>query len=192
MTTVLEIKTGGKEPWHRLQAALYSAGKADPEIGFQEDGHAYTYRGRVLKSVTQIVNPNPNAFYAPGSADRGKKVHAMCMLDAQGILDLETVDESFLGYLKAWRDFRADMVEKFIALEQVVGDPRFGFAGRLDALVELKRSGFPGLVVYIRKTGTYCIDLIKDYEFGHLRAKALGMAQHAMMVKRFNMWEGVK
>jgi hypothetical protein len=181
--TVVDLKSGAREPWHGDQLAAYVLCEPDPRITFVEEGHRYFAEGNELVSVTKLVNPNKNPFYRPGSANRGKSIHIMCALDAQGILDESTVAEEWKGYLEAFRGFVQEMRPTFIAYEQIVGHVGLGIAGRRDLLIQLP--GDPdtltdGMVLYLKKTGKYATTQLNGLELARRvsEVKKLAIAYH--------------
>jgi len=106
-------------------------------LNFDPSTHTYTLDGKVLPSVTQILQGvgliNFNGI-DPGilkkAADFGTAVHQATALDDLGDLDEESLDPALKPYLEAWRGFRGPM--KFDAIEQPLCHPDYGFAGTPD------------------------------------------------------------
>ncbi len=186
MNTVVDIKSGGREDWHRLQLVLYLLGEPDPEIEFSEEGHRYRWRSRELLSVTKIVGKK-NAYYRPGSAERGRRVHKMCALDAQSILDEATIDPSERGYLAAFRRWWSNFNPELIAIEQIVGSPSLGFAGRLDMVIRYD-GGPPGLILYLNRSGEYNVVPIDKAALPMFQNEALRLLAEAKEKEGMKLW----
>ncbi len=90
-------------------------------LKFDPASHTYTKDGRVLPSVTQILQASgiiDTTWFTEEAAWRGSVVHECCQLDDEGDLDEGTVPEEAKGYLDAWRLFKAQVPMNFIAIEQ--------------------------------------------------------------------------
>lgn len=170
--TVVDVKSGRKEKWHRHQVALYVLGKKDPEISFLEEGHRYFWRDRELPSVTRVLG-GENWKYTPGSAWRGQMVHKMVTLYLQGILDEDSLAEEWRGYLGGLKKFLASVgFFRILGVEEVVGDPALGFAGRRDFTIEYS-GGPPGVILYLSAAGTYVADAVRAEEMPRLRLESI-------------------
>ncbi len=91
------------------------------ELTFDPASHTYTKDGRVLPSVTQILQAAgiiDTSWFTEQAAWRGSVVHKCCYLDDEGILDEASVAEEAKGYLDAWRLFKAQVPMNFVASEQ--------------------------------------------------------------------------
>jgi hypothetical protein len=187
--TVIELKSGHPEPWHVLQPALYYAAEPISQIRFDEEGHRYFLGNRELPSVTKILQGEEKKWYRKGSADRGHKVHRMVTLDAQGVLDEKALDPPLVPFLKAWRQFFADMVEAVHTFEEIVGDPVLGYAGRRDLTCTLKNPGIPGMVVYLKPNGLYQLEPISLYKMSGLVNEAYGRVVDFHKRRRVQIWK---
>ncbi len=90
-------------------------------LTFDPASHTYTKDGRVLPSVTQILQASgivDTTWFTEEAAWRGSVVHECCQLDDEGDLDESTVPEEAKGYLDAWRLFKAQVPMNFISIEQ--------------------------------------------------------------------------
>lgn len=78
-----------------------------PEFEFMEAEHIYLMGGVKIPSVTQVL---PYNYHGDNTAamTKGSYVHQMIELEAQGILDEETLDPQLMPYLGAYRRFRAE------------------------------------------------------------------------------------
>ncbi len=89
-------------------------------LTFDADTHTYTKDGRVLPSVTQILQGAgivDTTWFTEEAAWRGSIVHRCCHLDDEGDLEEGTVPEEARGYLDAWRLFKAQVPMNFISIE---------------------------------------------------------------------------
>ncbi len=92
-----------------------------PHLTFDAASHTYTKDGRVLPSVTQILQGAgivDTTWFTEQAAWRGSVVHRCCQLDDQGDLDEGSVPNAAKGYLDAWRLFKAQVPMNFISIEQ--------------------------------------------------------------------------
>jgi hypothetical protein len=184
--TVLDLKSGQKEPWHKLQLALYVYGKVDPRIRFLEEGHRYFCEDRELVSVTRVLDPEPNPFYAKGSGARGNMVHRMCVMEAQGVLDAGSVVSGLEPWLVAWLRFRKEMQVQFLGFEEIIGNCEIGYAGRRDFYAEMA-SHCPGVILYLKKNGKYSLEPFTALEMNGLITTALKKVIE-YNGKRWRMW----
>ena len=118
-------------------------------LQFEEEGHVYQWDGKVVPSVTQIIEPL--SLYAgipqdilDNAARRGQYVHKLCELDMAGMLDEDDVDEANAGYLTAWRTFMGTAGFEPYLNEIRMYHEKLGYAGTPD-LVMLKK-GKPALI----------------------------------------------
>ena len=111
--------------------------------------HEYHLDGKPIPSVTQIIGAwdDPNPYWTPRGRDRGTAVHSAVQYLIQGDLDEDSVDPQWAGYLKAFKDFQATVNPEFLAVEEMIFNRQFWYAGRVDmrckvfgkeALVDLK------------------------------------------------------
>lgn len=110
-------------------------------ITFDADKHEYRENGRVLPSVTQILNATGLVDFSgiPSrtmelAQERGTTVHLITELYDRGELDESTIDPELVGYFEAYKKFLADFrIVRFIAIEQIVSSPGL-YAGTQDRL----------------------------------------------------------
>lgn len=131
---------------------------------FDPETHTYRVNGVVMPHVTGLLRDaglsgdpatgTPN-FQIPdeviGNArERGHYVHEAIELDAQGILDEDSLDDEIYGYLEAWRDFVDDTGYVSIAQEIPCYVPEYGYCCTVDDV------GYIGdrLTIIDRKTGS--------------------------------------
>lgn len=125
----------------------------DP-LAFDEATHTYTYRGKVVPSVTQILAPLSNLDMVPSitlaaASAFGTATHLACELDDLGELDEGSLDPGLKPVLHAWRKFSQEHGVRWIGIEQRVYHPTLRYAGTLDrcgwvdgemAIVDIKTS----------------------------------------------------
>lgn len=112
-------------------------------LAFESSTHTYTWRGRVVPSVTQILGP----FYDWSMVDRdllerkrdiGVAVHAAVELDLEDNLDEASLDPACAPYFAAWKRFRAEMgfsTADVGSVEERFYHPAIGYAGTPDLTV---------------------------------------------------------
>lgn len=106
----LDIKSGKAEPWAALQTAAQSL-LNDFNVTFEPEGHIYTWNGRRLPSITQILAAEGfinTDWYDEWSRDKGSMVHLACHYDITNELDEDSLDDEIRPYLAAFRKFMAD------------------------------------------------------------------------------------
>lgn len=113
-------------------------------IDFQEEGHVYTVDGKVVPSVTQVLEPLYDWSGIPRrvlevAAERGKAVHKACELHALGTLDESSLDEEVAAYLNGYKKFLADTGFKPERVEEVIYSAEGGYAGTSDLTGRLRR-----------------------------------------------------
>lgn len=110
-------------------------------LHFDEATHTYTLGGRVLPSVTQVldtIDSEWKEFVDPVALEeakiRGRHVHRLVELDVRDELDEDSVAPAYQGHLRHWRAFMAETRFKPILAEQRVHHADLGYAGTLDLL----------------------------------------------------------
>lgn len=119
-----------------------------PGLEFDEASHEYRFGGRVVPSVTQVLEtvgisdfsmvPEP---VLDAAQKRGTAVHKACWYDDQDDLDESSVDPSILGYLNGWRKFRAETGFTAEQIEQRIYCPTNVYAGTPDRVGEMNVLG---------------------------------------------------
>jgi hypothetical protein len=123
-------------------------------LEFQAVPHRYLLNGNPVTSVTQILDAAGlstagKAFYRPEHALRGTAVHTACQYDDEG--DLGKCPEELLGYVNAWRKFRAETGFYPTHIELALASQTYQYAGMIDrvgilndalTLVDLKSGAF--------------------------------------------------
>jgi hypothetical protein len=126
-------------------------------LTFDAAAHTYTYDGRVVPSVTQILRAIDNFDHVdPQLLERarrfGQHVHAATDLYDRGVLDEDNLDVLLLPYLNAYKLFLSQTSFVVTHSEQQIYNPRQRYAGTLDKrgkwkgstwLLDLKSGGVP-------------------------------------------------
>ncbi len=113
---------------------------------FDEESHTYTLDGLVIPSVTQLLKPIGTDFseippmVLEAKRELGVAVHAATELDDLDELDDLETDPRVMGYVRAWRRFKADTGAEVLMTEQRLYSSALRFAGTLDGVVRV-RSG---------------------------------------------------
>ena len=111
-----------------------------PELTFDAGTHVYRHGGRVVPSVTQVLDIlNDFSDVHPDRLEaarlRGSHVHAMIDLDNRGELDEASVDEAYRPYLTQWRLFLRGSAFVVTASELRVFHKVLRYAGTCDTLI---------------------------------------------------------
>lgn len=108
------------------------------DLTFDEPTHTYRYRGKVVPSVTQVLESEGISDFSGVPAEtlmlakaRGTAVHKATEYLDQGRLDWSSVDPSLLGYLEAWEKFKIECHVQIHEVERQVYH-RTGYAGTID------------------------------------------------------------
>lgn len=106
-------------------------------LTFDKTTHTYRYNGNVVPGVTTILQPLTNFDNVPphvlqAASDFGTAVHLMCELNDLGELDVSSVDDALIPYLRAWQKFSDDHQVEWDAIEEQVYHQTLGYAGTLD------------------------------------------------------------
>lgn len=134
-------------------------------LTFDPVEHAYTWEGKRVPSVTQLLDCLHSFAGVPvdvleAAQHRGSYVHAMCELYDGGELDEEAnarvSDGAFVGYLEAWKRFLHDYEPNWSGIERRGYSRLYGFAGTMDR---------DGVLARVRP-GAHVID-IKTAEQSH-------------------------
>lgn len=111
------------------------------EPTYTDEDHRYTDpAGNVISSVTQIIGdywPIDRRFYAASGTRRGSDVHTVtAMMDRGGLTATEAAvgDESQVGYLKGWEQYRRDTHYVADWVEQPFICDELDYAGTVDRL----------------------------------------------------------
>ena len=134
MSCYVDIKTGKAEPWAALQTAAQSL-LNDFDVDFETEEHKYTYKGKRLPSITQILKAEgfiDDTWYNDWARDKGSHVHAAVHYDILGTLDEDDLDPEIVPYLKAFRKFMKESGFKVEKSEVPGVNTVYGFAGTPD------------------------------------------------------------
>lgn len=109
-------------------------------IELDEATHTYTVDGKVVPSVTQILDPlNDFDGVPPDILERarqfGTAVHKMVELWERNVLDVEDLDPALKPYLAQYQAAMQHTGWGVIASEARVAHPALGYAGTLDLVV---------------------------------------------------------
>ncbi len=123
--------------------------KSNSLLHFDPETHKYTLDGRVLPSVTTIINAILPGYQADEwYMQRGTAMHYACQLLDEGQLDWSTVAPEIEGRVRAWEQFRKDFPGTVKEVEHAMAHD-YGFAGMMDRL-------------FSRTTGTLLLADIKS------------------------------
>ena len=110
------------------------------QVEFTHEGHKYTVDGRVIPSVSQIledVGLVDTRWFKPEHATRGIIVHELLELIDKGLMDPRDVEEDFKGYVGAYLLFKEECNVKINEIEKIVVNKDFQYAGRIDRLCQI-------------------------------------------------------
>lgn len=109
-----------------------------PRILFDEPTHTYSVGGRIIPSVTQILEAEGISDFScippevlTAAKLRGTAVHKATEYLDQGRLDWTTVTDEVANYLSAWMRFKTECRVQILDIEQRVYSPT-GYAGTID------------------------------------------------------------
>ena len=110
------------------------------DLTFDEASHTYRLDGRVVPSVTQVLDPLYDfSRIAPEVLERkrnlGTAVHKAIELDVADDLDHASLSEAVLPYFQAWQQFNADFAPRN-AQSEVRVYSKHGYAGTCDLVCE--------------------------------------------------------
>ncbi len=104
-----------------------------PDLDFNEARHEYRLDGRVVPSVTQVIQSiAPQREVDEWYLQRGSAVHHAIALAMTNRLDWESVDERIKGRVDAIMTFVSDEKLEPILIERRMASYRYRFAGTLD------------------------------------------------------------
>ncbi len=106
-------------------------------LTFDEPSHTYRLGGRVIPSVTQLLDKLHSFAGVPeevleAAKERGTYVHRMTEFYDQDELDIPAVPEQYQGYLKGWQAFCAEYAPVWSGIEHRGHSKVFGYAGTMD------------------------------------------------------------
>lgn len=113
-----------------------------PELHFDQGTHTYYLDGVRVPSVTQIIKRaglmQGLDWVNPHGLLRGQYVACTTEYYDRGELDLETIDDQLLPYLNGWIDFLKKAEPELLGIEELVCNPEYGYAGKLDRRLVLR------------------------------------------------------
>lgn len=117
------------------------------ELTFEHEGHVYRYGGRVVPGVTSVLEPLQFLDGVPwavleAAREFGTHVHLACHLYNQDELDIATLDDALMPYLKGWIAFLSETGFVVTASEKRVYHRQIGYAGTADTLGEWQRTSW--------------------------------------------------
>ena len=105
---------------------------------YQEEGHVYSDHGKIIPSVTTILNgPSSKKWYTHGSDKRGTLAHAGCAAYA-----LKPAGFPYETYVDSFALWCFKHNPKWLAVEEIIDGCVDGmrYAGRLDGFCEIDGS----------------------------------------------------
>jgi len=118
-------------------SAKHVASQCGAVLTFDEATHTYARDGKILPSVTQILKATgmiDATYYTDETRQRGEIVALGTELDDRGGTldeDSPTIQEH-MGYIRAWRAFRAQFGGEIVAIEKPVHHRFLEYAGTPD------------------------------------------------------------
>jgi hypothetical protein len=114
-------------------------------LQFDPDAHVYRVDGIAVPSVTELleaagISPDyskVDRHVLQHARRRGLHVDLCCDLDDANDLDWSSVDPECVGYVNAWRCFKADYQYVPVASQVIVYHPDLKYAGTTDSVGEL-------------------------------------------------------
>jgi hypothetical protein len=124
-------------------------------VGFDEEPHRYYIDGAEVPSVTKILGGGKRTYYPASAAQRGTDVHALtALLDEGRTLPGEQAGP-YIGWIRAWSDFKRDYHFKLLAAECMgIGLGTMPHAGTIDRIAVIEPpGGQEGRAILDIKTG---------------------------------------
>lgn len=153
-------------------------------VELDEATHRYTYQGRPVPGVTQIIaglGISALRWVPPDALLRGSVVHRCIELYLHGRLDWSSVDARALGFVKAAVKFCDEAAIKPASafIEHKVFHPTMLFAGRVDLIAPA--FGIPSVIDWKCNMGLHAGLQTAAYEVAH-RASVGGIPMRRMAV----------
>lgn len=133
---------------------------AIPRLTFDPGPHVYRWDGRVVPSVTEILEEAGVIDYSfiprdtrEMALERGRLVHLATHYDDEGTLDESTIDPILMPYVEAWRTFRRETGFTPFEIEKRGYNDKQRFAGTIDRIGTFPMR--PGRYVVDIKCGDY-------------------------------------
>jgi hypothetical protein len=115
-------------------------------VTFDEKKHEYWSGPEKLISVTGVLREAKLFDYKGAlmmAADKGTSIHTITELDDAGNLPKEIVNP-LVPYLDGWRLFREESKVEVLAIEELVHNPLYRYAGKLDRRIRF--NGREGII----------------------------------------------
>ena len=132
-----------------------------PKIEYEKITHTYKEDGLVRLSCTQILADNGitgldgvSQSLLEANGQFGKAVHAAVQFKCKGTLDLKTVDQPILEYLKCWDNFVEDFGYQSEEQEVFGIHPKYHFGYQVDQIGLLGKGKYIGTCMMDIKTGS--------------------------------------
>lgn len=122
-------------------------------LEFNAETHEYRIDGRLVPSVTQVINAVLPGWQAgEWYMRRGTALHHGCRFLDEGRLDWSSVSPEIEPRIKAWAKFRDEFPAEVLACELPLGHV-IGFAGTLDRVLRQAEAS-DGIICDIKSTIT--------------------------------------
>jgi len=86
-------------------------------VGFDEGPHRYFIDGVEVPSVTKIIGGGKKTYYPQEAAERGTAIHSITARLDEGESVPGEEGQPYMGWLKAWSDFKRDYQFRLVAAE---------------------------------------------------------------------------
>jgi hypothetical protein len=130
------------------------------DLIFNAATHEYSVDGRILPSVTQVLQAEGIYDMSMIPEDRlrvaqqlGTAVHLATEFDDKGILDNASIDDVVRPYLTQWKKFKHDFDFELISSECRYYSEKYKYAGTLDRTCFLRMATTPRKCLLDIKTG---------------------------------------
>lgn len=163
-----------------------SAAIQRPILTLDEESHVYSLGNRKLPSVTEILvgaGLVDTQWFTEAGKWRGSAVHAACWYEDENDLDEAGLDSRLVGYVSAYRRFKAETGFVVEVNEEKVHHELLGYAGRYDkrgafnkgaALIDLKSGASSKITRYQTAAYVGCLPSPRKYTRMEVRLKENG------------------
>lgn len=123
-----------------------------PELQFDEPTHTYTRAGKLLPSVTTVLDDQLRemegipAHLVAAAGDFGQHVHQGCNLINRNALAWDLLDDKLVPYLRGYTRFLKESGIVVLASELRVYHPKLSYAGTLDLLALFPGRSLPNIL----------------------------------------------
>jgi hypothetical protein len=112
-------------------------------LKFNEEKHEYTYNGKVIPSVTTVINKvlYDDFMFAKykDKAKIGTAVHKVCELYDKNILDEGSLNNVLMPYYMSYKRFLRDFETSILINENRFYNEKYGYCGTIDRIVYSKK-----------------------------------------------------